>query len=126
MSMDNTEFRDMPVVDKLRLVTQLWDDIATSSEPIVVPPEVNREGMARGAGDLIAAAIATELAQRIDDRLLAVVPREIDTHVAMPQRAAATARRCPDTPPCSRRSACKRIVQTWRACPWVKPIAPES
>ncbi len=49
MSMDNTEFRDMPVVDKLRLVTQLWDDIATSSEPIVVPPEVIREASRRSA-----------------------------------------------------------------------------
>ena len=91
-----------------------------------VTPEFDREGVALGAGDVVAAAIATELAQRIDDRLLAVVPREIESHVAMPQRTAATARRWPDTPPCSRRNACRRMLQTWRSCSWVKPIAPES
>ncbi len=69
MSMDNTEFRDMPVVDKLRLVTQLWDDIATSSEPIVVPPEVNREASRRSAelsADPSIAIDDDELWRRVD------------------------------------------------------------
>jgi putative addiction module component (TIGR02574 family) len=47
--MNTTDFRDMPVADKLRLVTQLWDDIASSPEPIVVPPEVIREASRRSA-----------------------------------------------------------------------------
>ena len=33
-------FRDEP---KLRVVTQLWDDIASSNRPIVVPPDVLSE-----------------------------------------------------------------------------------
>lgn len=47
--MNMTNFRDMPVADKLRLVTQLWDDIASSPEPIIVPPEVIREASRRSA-----------------------------------------------------------------------------
>ena len=47
--MNTTDFRDMPVADKLRRVTQLWDDIASSPEPIVVPPEVIREASRRSA-----------------------------------------------------------------------------
>ena len=47
--MNTTDFRDMPVADKLRLVTQLWDDIASSPEPIVVPPDVIREASRRSA-----------------------------------------------------------------------------
>ncbi len=49
MSIDITNFRDIPVVDKLRIVTQLWDDIAASTDPIVVPPEVLREASRRSA-----------------------------------------------------------------------------
>lgn len=47
--MNTTDFRDMPVADKLRLVTELWDDIASSSDPIVVPPHVIREASRRSA-----------------------------------------------------------------------------
>ena len=47
--MNSKDFSDMPVADKLRLVTQLWDDIASSPEPIVVPPEVIREASRRSA-----------------------------------------------------------------------------
>jgi putative addiction module component (TIGR02574 family) len=39
MSIDFSELRSLPVTDKLRIVTQLWDDIAASKEPIVLPPE---------------------------------------------------------------------------------------
>jgi putative addiction module component (TIGR02574 family) len=47
--MNTSDFRDLPVADKLRLVTQLWDDIASSPDPIVVPPEVIREASRRSA-----------------------------------------------------------------------------
>ena len=47
--MNTTDFRDLPVADKLRLVTELWNDIASSTEPIVVPPEVLREASRRSA-----------------------------------------------------------------------------
>jgi len=47
--MNTSDFRDMPVADKLRLVTQLSDDIASSPEPIVVAPEVIREASRRSA-----------------------------------------------------------------------------
>lgn len=49
MSFDISNLRDLPVADKLRIVTQLWDDIAASSEPIVVPPDVLREASRRSA-----------------------------------------------------------------------------
>jgi putative addiction module component (TIGR02574 family) len=47
MSIDITHLRDLPVADKLRIVTQLWDDIAASTESIVVPPEVLHEASRR-------------------------------------------------------------------------------
>jgi putative addiction module component (TIGR02574 family) len=49
MSVDISHLRDLPVGEKLRIVTQLWDDIAASSEPIVVPPDVLREASRRSA-----------------------------------------------------------------------------
>jgi putative addiction module component (TIGR02574 family) len=70
MSMDNTNFRDMPVADKLRLVTQLWDDIASSSDPIVVPPEIIQEASRRSAelsADPSIAIDDDELWRRVDD-----------------------------------------------------------
>jgi len=33
----------MPVADKLKLVTELWDDIVASSRPVVIPPEILAE-----------------------------------------------------------------------------------
>jgi len=47
--MDTTDFRDMPVADKLRLVTQLWNDVASSPDPIVLPPEIIHEASRRSA-----------------------------------------------------------------------------
>ena len=47
MSVDIESLRDLPVVDKLRVVTQLWDDIARSNRPIVVPPDVLSEATRR-------------------------------------------------------------------------------
>jgi len=47
MSIDITNLRDLPVEDKLRIVTQLWDDIAASNEPVVLPPEILQEAARR-------------------------------------------------------------------------------
>ena len=49
MSIDISELRDLPVADKLRIVTQLWDDIARSTVPVVLPPEVLEEVSRRSA-----------------------------------------------------------------------------
>lgn len=49
MSMNTSNIRDLPIAEKLRLVTELWNDIASSPEPIVVPPEVLREASRRSA-----------------------------------------------------------------------------
>ncbi len=69
MSIDIESLRDLPVADKLRVVTQLWDDIAGSSRPIVVPPDVLSEA-ARRADELTAGpSIAIdddELWRRVD------------------------------------------------------------
>ncbi|MCE9554787.1 MAG: addiction module protein [Planctomycetes bacterium] len=49
MSIDISELRGLPVADKLRIVTQLWDDIAASTVPVVLPPEVVEEASRRSA-----------------------------------------------------------------------------
>jgi len=46
---DITNLRHLPVADKLRLVTQLWDEIAASTDPIVVPPAILQEASRRSA-----------------------------------------------------------------------------
>ena len=69
MSIDITNLRDLPVADKLRIVTQLWDDIAASTDPIVVPPEVLREASRRSAelkADPSIAIDDDELWRRVD------------------------------------------------------------
>ena len=70
MSIDMTNLRDLPVVDKLRIVTQLWDDIAASTDPIVVPPDVVQEASRRSAELETDPSIAIdddELWRRVDD-----------------------------------------------------------
>jgi putative addiction module component (TIGR02574 family) len=47
MSIDITDLRALPVADKLRIVTQLWDDIAASNEPVVLPPEILQKAARR-------------------------------------------------------------------------------
>ncbi len=67
--MNTKDFSDMPVADKLRLVTQLWDDIASSPEPVVVPPEVIREASRRSAELAANSSLAIdddELWRRVD------------------------------------------------------------
>lgn len=49
MSGDIGNLRGLAVADKLRIVTQLWDDIAASAEGIVIPPDVLREVERRSA-----------------------------------------------------------------------------
>ena len=69
MSVDISSLRDLPVADKLRIVTQLWDDIAASADPIVVPPDVLREASRRSAelkADPSLAIDDEELWRRVD------------------------------------------------------------
>ena len=69
MSIDITNLRDLPVADKLRIVTQLWDDIAASTDPVVLPPDVVREASRRSAelkADPSIAIDDDELWRRVD------------------------------------------------------------
>ena len=47
--MDISDLTNLPVSEKLKLVTKLWDEIAASNEPIVLPPEVLSEISRRAA-----------------------------------------------------------------------------
>ncbi len=49
MSIDLCNLKDLPTADKLRIVTELWNDIAESNETIVVPEEIVREASQRAA-----------------------------------------------------------------------------
>lgn len=69
MNVDIASLRGLPVADKLRLVTQLWDDIAESEHPIAVPPEVLDEAVRRSddlKADPSKAITEEELWRRID------------------------------------------------------------
>ena len=69
MSVDIAELRNLPIADKLRIVTQLWDDIAASTEPVVVPPDVLRDVERRSAelkADPSIAIDDDELWRRVD------------------------------------------------------------
>ena len=70
-------------------------------------PERARQ-RARGlAHDRLGAALGAELRDRVGDRLLGVVEREVEAQERRVQRCAVIARRCADAPPSSRRSACE-------------------
>lgn len=45
--MNTADLDALPVSEKLKLVTKLWDDIATSGEQLVVPPEIIAEASRR-------------------------------------------------------------------------------
>ncbi|WP_286763428.1 MULTISPECIES: addiction module protein [Rhodopirellula] len=47
--MNTSELSALPVSEKLRIVTQLWDEIASSPEHIMVPPDVICEASRRSA-----------------------------------------------------------------------------
>lgn len=49
MSIDISSLRALPVSDKLRVVTELWDDIASSQHPISVPQDVLDEAARRSS-----------------------------------------------------------------------------
>ena len=49
MSIDLAHLRDLPVADKLRIVAQLWDDIAASPDPVIMPPDLLQEASRRSA-----------------------------------------------------------------------------
>jgi hypothetical protein len=68
-------------------------------------PEAGGEASGGRLHDCVAAAIAAELAGCVVDRLLRIVEGEVEAHYVRHQRASATARRCPATPPASSRSA---------------------
>ncbi len=48
MPIELEEFRKLPMTDKLRIVEELWDDIASSSEVIPVQTADRDEIMRRG------------------------------------------------------------------------------
>jgi putative addiction module component (TIGR02574 family) len=69
MSIDIATLRGLPVAEKLRLVTQLWDDIARENRPIIVPPDVLNEAKRRSnelAVDPSLAIDEDELWRRVD------------------------------------------------------------
>jgi hypothetical protein len=69
MSIDIATLRGLPVADKLRLVTHLWDDIARENRPILVPPDVLSEATRRSdelAADPSLAIDDDELWRRVD------------------------------------------------------------
>ncbi len=69
VSIDIGGLRNLPVAEKLRIVTELWDDIAASSEGIVIPPDVLREAERRSAelkADPSIAIDDDELWRRVD------------------------------------------------------------
>lgn len=47
--MDTSDLTNLPVAEKLKIVTQLWDEIAASTEPVVLPPDVLDEIAKRAA-----------------------------------------------------------------------------
>ncbi len=69
VSVDIGDLRSLPIADKLRIVTQLWDDIAASTEPVSVPQDVLREVERRSAelkADPSIAIDDDELWRRVD------------------------------------------------------------
>ena len=67
--MNTPDLSGLPVTEKLRIVTQLWNDIASSTDPITVPPEVIREASRRSAeleADPSIAIDDDELWRRVD------------------------------------------------------------
>lgn len=63
-------FRNLPIADKLRLVEEMWDDIATSKEPLPVPDWIHEEVARRVAeSDRDPGGLLTseELWRRVDE-----------------------------------------------------------
>ena len=69
MRIDMTGLADLSTTEKLRIVTALWDDIANSSEPIVVPEDILEEAsrrLAEVAQDPTLAIGDAQLWRRVD------------------------------------------------------------
>jgi putative addiction module component (TIGR02574 family) len=69
VSVDIGDLHNLPIAEKLRIVTELWDDIAASSEGIIIPPDVLREAERRSAelkADPSIAIDDDELWRRVD------------------------------------------------------------
>lgn len=67
--MDTSELHNLPIAEKLRLVTQLWDEIAAASDSIVVPPEILADASRRSSelrSDPSIAIDDKELWRRVD------------------------------------------------------------
>jgi putative addiction module component (TIGR02574 family) len=45
--MNTSDLDGLPVSEKLKLVTKLWDDIAASGGELIVPPEILAEASRR-------------------------------------------------------------------------------
>lgn len=70
MSIDVSGLGDLSTADKLRIITALWDEIANSSEPIVMPDDILEEASRRNAEIAQDPAIViddAELWQRVND-----------------------------------------------------------
>jgi putative addiction module component (TIGR02574 family) len=70
MTPNLNDLRQLPIVDKLRLVEELWDDIGASGEPFPLP-EWHRKEVERRAAELEAdpsiALSREELWRRVDE-----------------------------------------------------------
>ena len=69
MSIDISSLKELPAADKLRIVTELWNDIVATNEPMIVPDEILRETSRRSAElkeDPSIAIDAKELWRRVD------------------------------------------------------------
>lgn len=69
MNIDLSSLKELSAAEKLRIVTALWDDIASSPEPIVVPQDVLNEASHRAdelESDPSLAIDEDELWRRVD------------------------------------------------------------
>ena len=67
--MDLSSLRDLSAAEKLRIVTELWNDIAESREPVTIPEEILNESSRRSAdlkADPSIAIDEEELWRRVD------------------------------------------------------------
>jgi putative addiction module component (TIGR02574 family) len=71
MSADLSHLFDLPTADKLKLVEDLWDDIAAGTDPLPIPPwqvdELRRRKQLR-SDDKLRGSNWEEVRQRVRDR----------------------------------------------------------
>ncbi|MCA9173811.1 MAG: addiction module protein [Planctomycetales bacterium] len=69
MSIDVSHLKDLSAAEKLRIVTELWNDIAASDEPLEIPADLLKESSRRSAELKATPSIAideVELWRRVD------------------------------------------------------------